>query len=139
VTLRVVYAAPGKPAEIREIDGSLESMHALVGGYLEVVGRVRAGRQTVEEFDIIGDEEARLKWDFSEPDVTKQAVQPNRWLCGQDVLGPVFVTKADGDGEWIGLSLAEAEWFIEMLNACQPVKPSEIREPGFTITSLEDR
>jgi hypothetical protein len=137
MTLRVVYAAPGQPAEIREVDGKLESLQALVGGYLEVVARVRAGKHHVEEFDIVGDEEARLKWDFSEPDVTKQAVQPNRWIS-QDILGPVFATKSNGDGEWVSLSPAEAQWFVDLLNACEPVQPHEVSEPGFAMVSTED-
>lgn len=132
--LRVVVAEPGKPAEIREIDGSFEAMRAIVGGYLECLP-IWSG------YDVWINEEGKLL-----------GLEPNRLLAtgrcdgsAWDVVGTLFVADNE-DGETVSLSVEAAEALVVALNAkasdrsglCRPLLASEVQEPSFTVSEWKD-
>jgi hypothetical protein len=132
--IRIVYLEPLCDPEVVLVENKLETFQKLVGGYLEVI---RVPHRDVT-YDVVGDEEGRLKWDFSEPDVTKQTIRPNRYIAGIDILGPVFVTRSDEDGDWIGLTEEEAAEIAAILKLCPEVKPEDVKEPRMELISFED-
>lgn len=122
-----VHMPPGEDARIIETNGSLESMQALVGGWISVVGRLR------DRYVVFGDEEARLKWHFDGRDVSLQPIQPNRWLGGEDILGPMVVVRLDEKS----LTGLEAVLLCQELNALPRVAAHEVRKPTFAVIPLE--
>jgi Domain of unknown function (DUF3846) len=134
--MRVVVAEPGKPAEVREVEDSLDTFQGLVGGgYIEVLPGAFLG-----SFDVVINDEGLLV-----------ELPPNRMIAtylsrdeaaAYAVVGPLFVTKADGEGGWVSLTEDEAAAIVEALNdpevgVCRPLRDEEVPEPGFTITDWE--
>lgn len=132
--LRIVVAAPGKPAEIREIDNTFQAMQAVVGGHLECLP-IWSGH------DLWINEEGKLL-----------GLAPNRLLTtgrcdgsAWDVVGTLFVADNE-DGETVSLSVEAAEALVIALNAgpndrsglCRPLLASEVQEPSFTVTEWKD-
>lgn len=143
-TIRIVYVAPGQPAEIREVEDSLECFQALVGGFLEcmclpVEMQLPTGVSCRMDYDLLGDEEGRLKWDFSlDAKPEEQRIQPNRWVLGQDILGPFIITRADAEGDWIDLTPEEAARLVKLVNTqMRPVQPDDVREPRIWLTDFD--
>ena len=61
--IRVVIKEPDKPPYVREVDGSLKSMQAIVGGYIEVVpAEIIVGAEELpkDQFLLVINEEGRL-------------------------------------------------------------------------------
>jgi len=77
--MTVVYKAPGKPAELREIENTLEALQAAVEGYIETVS---LDPRTV----IICNEEGRLN-----------GMRYNCNLLGLQLFGPFLLAGVDGD------------------------------------------
>lgn len=132
--LRVVVAEPGKPAEIREIDNTLEAMQAVVGGNLECLP-ICTGH------DVWINEEGKLL-----------GLEPNRMIAtghgdgsAWDVVGTLFVADSDC-GETISLSKQTAQALVVALNAganersgfCRPLLASEVQEPRFEVGEWKD-
>ena len=75
----VIYKAPGKPAELREIENTLEALQAAVEGYIETV---TLDPRTV----IICNEEGRLN-----------GMRYNCNLLGLQLFGPILLAGVDGE------------------------------------------
>jgi hypothetical protein len=104
-----------------------------VGGYIE--------RLPLGQFDLIINEEGRLI-----------DLEPNRMIdCGGlasrtgrcwDVVGPLFVTRGNDEGDWVSLTEVEAAMLVDMLNSesdvCRTLKPEEVEEPFAVVTSWEE-
>ena len=91
--MMVVYKAPGRKAEPRVIDNTLEELQATVGGYIETV--TFASGATV-----ICNEEGRL-----------MGLEHNLRFLGVDFVGPIVIAGVNGeefcdlDPETMGLLL----------------------------------
>jgi hypothetical protein len=99
--IRVVVAEPNRPAEVRMIGRSLDAMQAIVGGYIEHVfwGKL----------DVYLNEEGRLT-----------GHPPNRVVGGYDIVGTLFVSRSDAEGEQVSQSESEAEKIRVALDAAMP-------------------
>lgn len=93
--MKVIYKAPGKPAELQEIENTLEALQAAVEGYIETV--------TVDPCTvIICNEEGRLN-----------GMRYNCNLLGLQLFGPILVAGVDGEefcdvpDPWIFLATLE--------------------------------
>jgi len=95
--VRVVFFAVGKEPEVKEIQGNLESMQALVGGWIQMVP-IGPG------LDLVCDEEGKFN-----------GAAPNRYVPElRDVIaGPFFVSAHDGNGETRDLDDSEVKWCME--------------------------
>ncbi|MEG0165156.1 DUF3846 domain-containing protein [Anaerorhabdus sp.] len=82
--LKILVVKPGKRPEVATIDGSLESMQKVVGGYIEEI---------IIEKDIvlICNEEGRLS-----------GLQPNRLVGGNMIVGTFFLANDNRFGENYG-------------------------------------
>ncbi len=134
-TLKIVVAEPGKPAEVRTVEDSLDSYQALVGGgYIEILPGAFLG-----DFDVVINDSGLL-----------EELPPNRLIAmhvsliearAYAVVGPLFVTKANGDGDWQSLTEDEAREVVHALNAeegyCRTLRADEVPEPTFTVTDWE--
>lgn len=141
--MRVVYAAPGKPAEIRDVQKGMESMQALVHGTFDCLP-MHGG------FDLWINDEGRLRFfDESEPELFKDGSRvfaPNRLIRGKrateywDVIGPLFVAASTDEGETIGLTEKQAEqvraWLDGGNDICRPLEAEEIDEPMMVVSSF---
>ena len=76
--MRVIYKAPGLPAEIRDVHNTLEALQELVGGYIETV-------TVATDAVIICNEEGRLI-----------GLEPNCTLLGVHFVGPIVVAGVAG-------------------------------------------
>ena len=98
--MRIVKVEPGKPAEICEIDGSLESMQDVVGGYIQVIN------PWTSSICLVCNEEGK---NFS--------MTPNRVIFypsgGYDIIyGTFFFCGSDGE-EFADLTKHEADFLIQ--------------------------
>lgn len=92
MTIRILLFPVGGPPETRDIDGSLESMQAVVGGgYIQFV-------PVAQGLDLVCDEEGKLN-----------GALPNRVVpeLNDVIFGPFFVSASDDEGE--ARSLSELE------------------------------
>jgi hypothetical protein len=80
--IRVMVFEPGKPGEVRTIDGSLESFQGIVGGYIELLRDRKTG------LSLYINEEGRLK-----------DLPFNRIFGGYEVVGPAVFHRAKGENE----------------------------------------
>ena len=111
-SIRVVVALPREAAVVRRVEGSLRSLQALVGGDLEAFN----GFEPLREAGLhlyINDDGRRLELECN-------------GLFGsgpfEDIVGPMVVSKADFEGEEVGLSENEAVFavrFLDRLRASQ--------------------
>lgn len=84
--IMVLVVEPGKPCQAREIDGSLEAMQALVGGYIEAV------TPFAESIAIVCNEEGKLRGlPYNRP-LTDRTGAPYDILCGT-----FFIAGVDGE------------------------------------------
>lgn len=100
--IKVLVVEPMKPCEVREIDGSLETMQAIVGGYIQAVYPYR------DEIALICNEEAKLMGlPYNRP-LTNDRGVPYDIICGTFFLagqgGEDFVSLTDEQiGRYKGL------------------------------------
>jgi hypothetical protein len=100
--IRVVVAAPHRPAEVREIPNTLEAMQAIVGGYIEELPRWGDIAGCV----VIVNEEGR-----------PHGMQPNReWPAGSELLGTLLVTKHGPNADYVSLTEAKAAEIVRLLD-----------------------
>ena len=132
MTIRVVVAEPGKPAEVREIPSGGDALRAIVGGWLESLPLWDG------EHDIWINEEGKLL-----------ELPPNRMVrapgCNGeawDIVGALVVTAHNDEGETTSLSPAAAARIADALTGtttcCRPLLASEVEEPRFEITEWKD-
>lgn len=96
--IKVLVKEPGKPAALKEIDGDLKSMQAIVGGYIEVL--------TINhnpEILLICNEEGKLN-----------RLHPNFPFRGDLIVGPVCFARGDDEGEIVGLEDGDLEIIQEL-------------------------
>ena len=77
--MKVIYKAPERDPEIRDIPNTLEELKAAVGGYIETVTVASDAR-------IICNEEGRL-----------QGLPYNCHICGVSFVGPVLIVGTSGE------------------------------------------
>ena len=77
--MHVIYKAPGRPPEPRDIPNTLEELQGTVGGYIETV-------TLAADAAIICNEEGRLL-----------GLPYNCRFFGVDFVGPILVVGVDGD------------------------------------------
>ena len=100
--IKVLVVEPMKPCEVREIDGSLETMQAIVGGYIQAVYPFR------DEIALVCNEEAKLMGlPYNRP-LTDNHGLPYDIICGTFFLagqgGEDFVSLTDEQiGRYKGL------------------------------------
>jgi hypothetical protein len=104
---RVAYKAPGRPSRALTIDGSLEAMKALVGGYLELVRLevmlAPAGKPALLDL-------------WCNEDGIGLGLRPNVRLPVHGVIvGAVFVAARDGE-ETIGLTSEQLSGALSALD-----------------------
>ena len=104
--LRVVVCNSGELPVEREIEHSLESLQAIVGGSLQLVPLAGGGR--LRGLDVFVNEEGRyLELPF------------NRVVGGHVILGPILVSKANARGDQIPLTPDDVASAIAALGAEQ--------------------
>lgn len=94
--ITVVACKPGKNPEVIEIENTLEAMQHIVGGLIQLVA--------VGEFDLFVNEEGHLL-----------DLAYNRDVMGLPIVGPLFISKADDEGETIGLNPDEVQEALKLL------------------------
>ena len=82
--MKVLVARPGEKIREEEIEGSLESMQKLVGGYIEIGGYILS-KDRLEENAIICNEEGMI-WNL-----------PIQRAFGRMFAGTVFLCGVDGE------------------------------------------
>ena len=100
--IRVIVKKPGEPAEVREIENSLEAFQAIVGGRLEAV-------YLGDSLHMYIDDEGKLKG--SEPNILLMM----RYGRIDMICGPLIIFRADVEGNEIDLSLSDT---VRMQNFC---------------------
>jgi Domain of unknown function (DUF3846) len=97
--MKVVVKEVNKPMEVKEIENTLEDAQALVGGYIEIV-------RLPEGILLVLNEEGKL-----------QGLEANFKLGNDMIVGDVFFTKSDEEGDFVTLSDMEIalvkSWFYE--------------------------
>ncbi|MCF8017795.1 MAG: DUF3846 domain-containing protein [Vallitaleaceae bacterium] len=106
--MRVVIIEPDKPARIEEINNSLSSMQATVGGYIQVIPAkaISGGKSLSHDLILVLNEEGKLDglpFNFK------------LWDGADYVAGTCFVCKEQGD-EMVGLSESEAQMVVELID-----------------------
>ena len=81
--MKVLVKEPGKPAEVREIENTLEACQKIVDGRIEVV-------RTFFDVAIVVNEDSKIN-----------GMKPNLIFCGDLICGPAFFCgiTLDDDGE----------------------------------------
>ena len=108
--MKVLVKEPGKPAEVREIENTLEACQKIVGGWIEVV-------RITEDVAIVVNEEGKIN-----------GMKPNFICCGDLICGPAFfcgVTLGDDGEEFRGLDDDEihaVEFLLPYLKGEKPWK-----------------
>lgn len=89
--IKVVFQSPGDISKVITIENDLKPMNELIGGYLETLTLSNG-------LVLIMDEEGRLKG------------LPDNIRCVQvgTIVGPVFITAADGD-EFVSLTTEQIQ------------------------------
>lgn len=100
--IKVIKIEPNKTPEILEIPNKLEVLQKIVGGY---IGTVNLGK----DYILICNEEGLLL-----------KLQPNLKLPRIGVIvGTVFITKSDGEGEFVSINENEVEDVIKIITKYQ--------------------
>lgn len=99
--MKIVVVKPGQPAEIRDIEGSLESMQKVVGGYIECLN------PWGNNICLICNEEGKI-----------QGLKPNRSITykngARDIIaGTFFFCRSKGE-EFAGFSDAGAAYIASL-------------------------
>jgi hypothetical protein len=101
--IRVVVAAPHKPAITKTIPNTLEAMSQEVGGHIEIFRF--DGLMDHHRIHCYIHEEGKLKGDSL-----------NLVIPGDVIVGNIIASKSDSDGKEIGLSEREAKFACLYLN-----------------------
>lgn len=104
--MRVIYKAPGLPAEIRDVPSTLEALQELVGGYIETV-------TVATDAAIICNEEGCLI-----------GLEPNCTLLGLHFVGPIVVAGVAGE-EFTDLPEVGVKVFLDMFGRNQAGKDGQ--------------
>lgn len=96
--IRILFVGVGKRPEVREIDGELETMQKLVGGYIQMVPMGNG-------VDLVCDEEGKLKdYPLNQP-----------IFDGHDIVcGDFFLTRTGDEGECISLTDDDIKKYTDM-------------------------
>ena len=94
--MRVIVVEPWKKPYLKEIDGSLESMQAIVGGHIEAVYPFR------HSVAVVCDEEGMLK-----------GYQPNRMINGNLPIFGTFFLCGLGDEDFTDMPRHLIDRYIE--------------------------
>lgn len=92
--IRVLVKDPGKPAEVREIDNTLEAVQAIVGGNIEAL------RISDSVFCYLNDEGKLIN-------LAPNFVITNGRTVSDIVCGPVIFFRSDSEGNEISLTLTD--------------------------------
>lgn len=87
--MKIVVLKPGKFGEVKEIDGSLESMQKVVDGYIEIAHVFH------NKAVLICNEEGAIRGDF---------------LINRGLYGTLFIVGTEGE-EFVGLNKEQLEFF----------------------------
>lgn len=96
--MKVMVKEPGKPAEEREIENTLEELQDIVGGYVEAV------RFNVDV----------VIWCHADGKLL--GLEPNFAIWRDIVVGPVVITRVDEDGDCIDLTSDDCMEVASYLN-----------------------
>jgi hypothetical protein len=115
--IKVLVCEPQKKPEVRMIPDTLEARQAIVGGYIEVAARLR-------DIILVCNEEGKLERLLYNKPLPRFEMIPGagyrliREIPPSDFLvGTVFFTKIDDDGECISLLESEIEQLLELWEA----------------------
>ena len=89
--ITVMVKEPEEVAQVKEIDNTLDQLHKIVGGYIEVTG-------FTDNILIICDEEGKMKW-----------LRPNFQLRNDTIVGTVIFVGNGEDGEFKSLTIGQIE------------------------------
>ena len=92
--IRVLVKEPAKPAEVREIDNTLEAVQAIVGGNIEAL------RISDSVFCYLNDEGKLIN-------LAPNFVITDGRTVSDIVCGPVVFFRSDGEGNEISLTLTD--------------------------------
>mgnify|MGYP001851969002 FL=1 len=92
--IRVLVKEPEKPAEVREIDNTLEAVQAIVGGHIETL------RISDSVFCYLNDEGKLINL------APNFVITNGRKVC-DIVCGPAVFFRSDGEGNEISLTLTD--------------------------------
>ena len=112
--IKVLVKEPGKSAALREIEGDLKTMQAIVGGYIEIV--------TINhnpDILLVCNEEGKL-----------EGLEANFPFNGDSFVGTVFFARGDDEREIIGLEDGDLGRIIHGLTGIEvetPVKESNLK------------
>ena len=153
---------------VREVDNKLEALQSLVGGWLEKlpflpntapldptafdfvvpVGgerwslgqRARGQSLAAEDMRVL---DAQRSGDFDliiNECGLLEGLPPNRLINEFAIVGPLFITKANDEGDWVSLDEHEAAMLADMLNSesdvCRTLKREEVYAPSDAGESL---
>ena len=132
--IRVLVVEPGKPCQAREIDGSLEAMQALVGGYIEAV------TPFAESIAIVCNEEGKLRGLPCNRPLMDRHGMPYDILCGT-----FFIAGVDGE-RFVSLTEEQIQRYkdlydnVMVLTAERPENQAEIAPeaamPAYDLSSI---
>ena len=94
--IKAVVAEVGKEPEVREILDSLESMQAIVGGYIECI-------MMPGNIDIYVNEEGTL-----------MDLPFNRFVAGRPLVGNIFAVSHDKSGNCVSLNQKQIDTLMKM-------------------------
>ena len=95
--IRVIIKEPGKAAQIKEIENTLETFQEIVSGYIETF-------EIGARMSLVCNEEGKLR-----------KLQPN-FKCANDVIvGTVILTTHNDEGDFIDLSDNQIEFLFNCL------------------------
>ena len=107
-SIKVVVIEPDTPARITDICGDLESMQAVVGGYIQIIPAyaIPGGKVLSRELILVLNEEGKLE------DLPHNF---RIWDGADSIVGTCFVCKEKND-EMVGLSEEEANRVVSLFN-----------------------
>lgn len=105
-SIKIVVVEPEKPARITDIGDGLDSMQAVVGGYIQVISAqaIPGGKNLSHDLILVLNEEGKLDdlpYNFK------------IWDGADYIVGTCFVCK-EKDDEMVGLSDEEAQSVIKL-------------------------
>ncbi len=120
-TKRIVIVEPGKLPEVSFIDGSLEAMQKVVGGYIELFETTESG------IDLFCNDEGKLA-----------NLEMNRFFPEfRDIIcGPILAIGHDGEGASVSLTDDQVREAVEMFTRKYPPSLFGNSDEGFFVFHL---